>query len=306
MHITIEDNKVVVNLDAEEFAKFQAMFANLDRPVQCACELREFSGNDFTITTPLLPMHLCRTIGEANLSADPFATMTLYPFWKYGFAFGTGNMLSLGLGIDDPHKKAVAADEFGMGFCCWAMEEIFDCEYWADTSALIKSGAVFPIGTKRPDFVCGFADGSLGIFEAKGTTGSIGDLASALEEGKVQTSGIGATDPISRRVAVGCALGGGETRVVLLDPPPGDAKPTNLTADLVREAARKMRASIRGEAPTQPPAERDRSLSRPEGRIETTVTETIFRGPDGQIALTHDDYKPDKRHGWLEIDKTKY
>ena len=241
MHITIEDNKVVVNLDAEEFPKFQAMFANLDRPVNCSCEFREFYGNDVTMAISLLPMHLCRTIGEANLSADPFATMTLYPFWKFGFAFGTGNMLSLGLGIDDPHKKAVAADEFGMGFCCWAMEEIFDCEYWADASALIKSGAVFPIGTRRPDFVCGFSDGSLGIFEAKGTTGSIGDLTSALAEGKKQTSGIGATDPISRRVAVGCALGGGATRVVLLDPPEGDAKPTNLTADLVREAARKMR-----------------------------------------------------------------
>ena len=100
------------------------------------------------------------------------------------------------------------------------------------------------------------------------------------------------------------------TKIVLLDPPEpaSDAKPTNLTADLVREAARKMRASIRGEAPTQPTAERDRSLSRPEGRNETTVTETIFRGPDGatgatrQIALLHDDYKPDKRHGWLSVE----
>jgi len=305
MHITIEDNKVLVNLDAEEFAKFQAMFQNLDRPVQCECEFREFSGNDFTITTPLLPMHLCRTIGEANLSEDPFATISLYPFWKYGFAFGTGNMLSLGLGIDDPHKKAVAADEFGMGFCCWAMEEIFDCEFWADTSALIKSGAVFPIGTKRPDFVCGFKDGSLGIFEAKGTTGSIGDLASALAEGKKQTSGIGATDPISRRVAVGCALGGGETRVVLLDPPGNaDAKPTNLTADLVREAAMKMRKPVG--APLVGAREREGTRPSP---TETTVTETIFRGPEGatgatrQIALVHDDYKPDKRHGWLETAK---
>jgi len=29
MHITIENNKVVVNLDETEFPKFQAMFANL-------------------------------------------------------------------------------------------------------------------------------------------------------------------------------------------------------------------------------------------------------------------------------------
>jgi len=31
------------------------------------------------------------------------------------FAFGTGENLSLNLAIDDPHKKGVAADEFGMG-----------------------------------------------------------------------------------------------------------------------------------------------------------------------------------------------
>jgi len=303
MHITIEQNRVVVNLDETEFPKFQAMFANLDRPVQCACEFREFYGNDVEVSLSLLPMHLCRTIGEANLSADPFATMTLYPFWKYGFAFGTGNMLSLGLGIDDPHKKAVAADEFGMGFCCWAMEEIFDCEFWADTSALIKSGAVFPIGTRRPDFVCGFADGSLGIFEAKGTTGSIGDLTSALAEGKKQTSGIGASDPISQRVAVGCALGGGATRVVLLDPPDpstgsgtGDAKRTNLTADLVREAAREMRKPVG--APLVGTRKREGTRPSP---TEPGKMETIFRGPEGQIALVHDDYKEDKRHGWLEI-----
>ncbi len=297
MHITIEENKVVVNLDAEEFPKFQAMFQNLDRPVNCACEFREFSGKDVTVNLSLLPMHLCRTIGEANLREDPFATMTLYPFWKFGFAFGTDSMLALGLGIDDPHKKAVAADEFGMGFCCWAMEEIFNCEFWADTTTLLKTGAVFPIGTKRPDFVCGFADGSLGIFEAKGTTGSIADLTSAFKSGKIQTSGIGATDPISQRVAVGCALGGGETRVVLLDPPPDpDAKPTNLTAELVREAARKMRI------PPAPLIKGGGERSEPGG-----LTETIFRGPDGatgatrEIALTHDDYKEDKHHGWLEI-----
>jgi len=29
MNITIEDNKVIVNMDAEEFPEFQAMFANL-------------------------------------------------------------------------------------------------------------------------------------------------------------------------------------------------------------------------------------------------------------------------------------
>jgi hypothetical protein len=302
MHITIEDNKVVVNLDETEFPKFQAMFQNLDRRVQCTCEFRDFGGNDITAGISLLPMHLCRTIGEANLGDDPFATMTLYPFWKYGFAFGTAGQLSLELGIDDPHKKAVAADEFGMGFCCWAMEEIFQCEFWADCSALIKAGAVFPIGSRRPDFVCGFADGSLGIFEAKGTTGTAGNLA--LTEGKLQAQAITAPDPISQRVVVGCALGGDTTKIVLLDPPPpddsvgagspGSPVETNLTADLVRKAAMKMRKRTVGEGLRPSPTEPAKAV-------------TIFRGPDSanrrvEIALTHDDYKEDKRHGWLEID----
>ena len=151
---------------------------------------------------------------------------------------------------------------------------------------------MFPIGTRRPDFVCGFADGSLGIFEAKGTTGSVADLTAALAAGKVQTAGIGSADPIRCRVAVGCALGGAATRVVLLDPPEGDdAKPTNLTADLVREAAKKMRKF----------PSKKRGGGEADGVCITAPTKTIFRGPDGQIALTHDDYKPDKRHGWLDI-----
>jgi len=114
--VTIENNQVVVNLDETEFPKFEAMFANLDRAVQCSCELREFDGDDFEMTVPLLPMHLCRTIGEANLSQDPFATITLYPFWKFGFAFGDDEALTLDPSQDDPHKKAVVADEMGMGF----------------------------------------------------------------------------------------------------------------------------------------------------------------------------------------------
>ncbi len=301
MHITIEQNKVIVNLDENEFPAFEAMFANLKLDKFVVCDFREFDFGSYETARKLLPLHLCRTIGEANLRDDPFATMSLYPFWKHGFAFGKEDELIITPQMEDPHKKAVAADEFGMGFCCWAMEELFGCDTWADCSALIKAGAVFPTGSRRPDFVCTFPDGSLGIFEAKGTTGTAGSLA--LSEGKLQTQGITAPDPISLRVVVGCALGGDATKIVLLDPPPDPAdgaKPTNLTADLVREAAKGMRASIRGEAPTQPP-ETDRSLSRPEGRIETTVTETIFRGPDGEIALLHDDYKPDKLHGWLEV-----
>jgi len=282
MHITIEQNKVVVNLDETEFPKFEKMFANLEQPKIAFCDFREFPDISGVKYRELMPMHLCRTIGEANLSADPFATVSLYPFWKHGFAFGEGGKLAFDLEIEDPHKKAVAADEFGMGFCAWAMEEIFDCAYWADTSTLIKKGAVFPVGSKRPDFVCGFKDGSLGVFEAKGTTGTAGQLA--LTEGKAQTQGITANDPITRRVVVGAALGGDTAKIILLDPPGPDtnAIKTNLTAAMVAEAAKAM-------------------------RTETETMQTIFRGPSGatgatrQIALAHDEYKDDKRHGWLEI-----
>ena len=278
MNITIENNQVIINLDEFEFPKFETMFANLHLNKRLRCEFREFGFGGAYFNFDLLPMHLCRTIGEANLSADPFATVSLYPFWKHGFAFGNGGQLELNLDMEDPHKKGVAADEFGMGFCAWAMEEIFHCEYWADTSALIKKGAVFPVGSKRPDFVCTFPDGSLGIFEAKGTTGTPGNLA--LKAGKTQTQGITAADPISMRVVVGCALGGETARVVLLDPPEPDvnAEPTNLTADIVRLAARKMRRKI-------------------------PLDETVFRGPGLEITLKRDEYRADKRHGWIDIVK---
>ena len=309
MDVTIENNQVVVDLDETEFPLFEAMFNNLNLDKFVRCEFREFGSSSYVTSRKLLPMHLCRTIGEANLSEDPFATVSLYPFWKFGFAFGESGELRFDLGIEDPHKKAVAADEFGMGFCAWAMEELFDCEFWADTSTLIKNGAVFPIGTKRPDFVCGFSDGSLGIFEAKGTTGSIGDLTSALAEGKLQTSSIGAQDPISQRVAVGCALGGGETRVVLLDPPESDdAKPTNLTADLVRLAAMNMRkfpskkrGGGEGDGVCIPvPTESSREASST-SRSRPLATETIFRAGDKKITMKFDNLRKDKRHGWLDI-----
>ncbi len=300
MNITIENNKVIVNLDEVEFPLFEAMFENLDRRIQCSCKFREFDGQDYEMIFPLLPMHLCRTIGEANLSADPFATVSLYPFWKYGFAFGTGNMLALALGIEDAHKKAVAADEFGMGFCAWAMEELFDCDTWADTSTLIKIGAVFPIGTRRPDFVCTFKDGTLGVFEAKGTTGTVGDLTGALKTGKLQTAGIGAQSPIKCRVAVGCALGTDVTRIILLDPPPGgDAKPTNLTADLVRQAAKAMRRPTVGVVRERP--EDERAVREPPLQLPG-ITETIFRGPTAEIALKREEYREEKKHGWLKIE----
>ena len=155
------------------------------------------------------------------------------------------------------------------------MEELFRCEYWADTSALIKQGAVFPVGSKRPDFVCGFADGTLGVFEAKGTTGTAGNLA--LTTGKAQTQGIDAADPIKWRVVVGAALGGDNTKVILLDPEPKNGLiKTNIDIKLVAKAAKRM-------------------------RVETETMETIFRGPRGEIALKREEYREDKRHGWLGL-----
>ncbi len=298
MHITIEQNKVIVNLDENEFPAFEAMFRNLELDKFVQCDFRDFDFGDYGSKRKLLPMHLCRTIGEANLGSDPFATVSLYPFWKHGFAFGADDNLIIAPGVEDPHKKAVAADEFGMGFCCWAMEELFNCDTWADCSALIKMGAVFPVGTKRPDFVCTLPDGSLGVFEAKGTTGTAGNLA--LSQGKIQTQGITADDPISLRVVVGCALGGDTTRIVLLDPPPstplGDRPSngerderslsgaetngvkTNLTADLVKRAAKGM-------------------------RTQTQTLQTVFRSPTAELNLKRKDYKDDKGHGWLEINR---
>ena len=58
-------------------------------------------------------------------------------------------------------------------------------------------------------------------FEAKGTTGTTGDLASALASGKLQAACLTALAPIRYRVVVGVALNGGakSTKVIMLDPP---------------------------------------------------------------------------------------
>ncbi|MCD6501105.1 hypothetical protein J7L01_00755, partial [bacterium] len=188
-----------------------------------------------------------------------------------------------------------------------AMEEIFDCEYWADASTLIKIGAVFPTGTKRPDFVCGFKDGSLGIFEAKGTTGSTGNLAGALADGKLQTAAITAQTPITRRVAVGIALHGGTQPVtlVILDPPNGTGEATsplrtNLTAAMVRAAAKAMRTAPFDKLRERPTG---RPVAEPAEAAETPAQiETIFRGPRREIKLEREEYRADKRHGWLQFE----
>ena len=332
MHITIENNTVIVNLDEAEFPLFEAMFANLQLGKKVSVEFRKFPNIGGQMNWNLLPMHLCRTIGEANLSDDPFATVSLYPFWKYGFAFGADEKLALALDIEDPHKKGVAADEFGMGFTAWAMEEIFHCETWADASAMVKAGLVVPTGSKCPDFVCTFPDGSLGIFEAKGTTGTASALTQSLKDGKYQAFALDAQSPIKHRVVVGTALGEPVTKVILMDPPPS----TPLGNQNDDEPNDNDRSLSEAETPDEPNDD-DRSLSRPEGRIETPLrtnlsaplvrtaargmrkfpskkrggaegdgvcihaqTQTIFRGPHGEIALTNE-FKPEKNQGWLTI-----
>jgi len=366
MHITIENNKCVVNLDEAEFPAFEAMFDNLHDDKSVSVEFRKFPNIGGHFDWELLPMHLCRTIGEANLSSDPFATVSLYPFWKYGFAFANPKPLALALEIDDPHKKGVAADEFGMGFAAWAMEEIFHCETWADATAMIEAGLVVPTGSKCPDFVCTFPDGSLGIFEAKGTTGKVSALTQALKNGKYQAFALEAQSPIRYRVVVGTALGEPTTKVVLMDPPGpnddesvGDGSPvppsnarnaisagtttgaetaplqTNLTAEIVRDAARRMRqhsvgealvasrktnehgtdsnenrnsvgealVASRGVANRELPGAEKREGTSPSPTGATETTTTIFRGPRGKTFALTNEYKPKKRHSWLDITK---
>ena len=38
-------------------------------------------------------------------------------------------------------------------------------------------------------------------------------------------------------------------------------------------------------------------------RVETKTLETLFRGPTTEIKLKRDEYKDDKKHGWLDNDK---
>jgi predicted DNA-binding protein (UPF0278 family) len=64
----------------------------------------------------------------------------------------------------------------------------------------------------------------------------------------------------------------------MLDPPASDrnAEPTNLTANMVKAAARKMRRMI-------------------------TFDETIFRAAGMEIRLKREKYRDGKRHGWLDL-----
>ena len=89
MNIKIENEQVVIELTALEFTAFSAMFDNLNDNHAIIIEGREwpewsiFKGK---YTKPVLPMHICRTIGEACAveSTGPQDLLSLYPFWKYG------------------------------------------------------------------------------------------------------------------------------------------------------------------------------------------------------------------------------
>jgi hypothetical protein len=104
-----------------------------------------------------------------------------------------------------------------------------------------------------------------------------------LASGKLQAAALTAQDPISQRVVVGAALGGEFAKVILVDPPNDPVGaihelplPTNLTVAMVARAARNMRRTI-------------------------PLDETIFRGPGLEIRLTREEYRNDKRHGWLDV-----
>ena len=36
-------------------------------------------------------------------------------------------------------------------------------------------------------------------------------------------------------------------------------------------------------------------------RVETETMETVFRGPSGELKLKREEYREDKRHGWLSF-----
>jgi hypothetical protein len=66
MHITIENNKVIVHLDEGEVPAFSAMFDTLHDKIGVSVEFRDFGFGDMTALRMLLPIHLCRTIGEGR------------------------------------------------------------------------------------------------------------------------------------------------------------------------------------------------------------------------------------------------
>ncbi len=307
MNIIVENNQVIIDLTEPEFSAFSAMFANLGINHWIIIEGLDWpSGSPFgaKFKRNILPLHLCRTIGEACAveQAGPLDLLSLYPFWKYGFCFSDESDLKLEFTEIDPHKKANLADEFGMGATAWAMEELFHCEAWCDTSDALLQWEVEQVGSRMPDFVCLFADGSFGVFEAKGTTGTVGTAKSQTEDGKEQTVCIQPkSGTISVRCACGISLAKTGSTLILRDPPstPFGDRPsnsngsrknrslsgaeTNVTVDLTPEAI------IRG-------AEARRFRENMLGDISA-----MFRCNNKALELVRKPFVKDKRHGWLEI-----
>ena len=306
----INNNKTILELDNYEFGALKIMFDNLKQKKRVSCEFREFGSQQGEIVYQILPMHLCRIMGEINNGVSPFASTSLYNFWKYGFEIGGDSALKVLIKACNPHGKAVAAYNFGIAFCAWAMESVFHCETWVSATALIENGAVFPDGTENPDFVCTFDDDSLGIFKAWGTSGTERNLICHLCEYKKHLQGISADSPIKTRVVVGTALEG-ETKVVLLDPEPTKTRPSNLNVDLVRRTARKMRQrsfnkivsndDIRRMGVVIPSENSRQTENRRAYSSFPAPIEIRFRNYENEIILKYDRYREDKRHGWLEV-----
>ena len=287
MDIYLENGRVVIELTPLEFSAFSAMFANLGENHRIVIEGLDWpGGSPYTakFTANILPLHLCRTIGEACAveQAGPLDLLSLYPFWKYGFCFSEEMGLKLEFAEIDPHKKANMADEFGMGFAAWAMEELFGCVAWCDTADALTQWEIEKIGSRLPDFVCLFENGTYGVFEAKGTTTTLGTAKSQTEDGKDQTATIEATSGfISVRCACGIHLNQtGVSTLILRDPEPADdAVPVHLTPDaIIRGAkARRYRENIFGDIITE------------------------FRADAKKLDLVRKPFLPDKRHGWLSV-----
>lgn len=290
MQLFIENGRVIIELTGGEFDAFESMFGNLNakhRVLIEGADWPENSNHNANYAIDILPMHLCRTIGEACAvgNAGPLDIISLYPFWKYGFLFSDETDISFSIPEPDPHKRANLSDEFGMGFCAWAMEEIFHAEAWCDTADALSIWDIKALGMSRPDFVCLFDDGSFGFFEAKGTTRGRGTANSQANTGKYQTAQL---EPISGIVSVRCCCavsleeesGTRNTRLLLKDPPAnGNARKVKLTRENI----------LRG-------AESRRHREKTFGDITT-----IFRGPDKLLKLKRTPFIEEKKHGWLDL-----
>ncbi len=89
MKITIEENKVIINLDEFEFPKFEAMFDNLHDKKQACVEYRDFPGYNGETMITLLPM-----VGMADsrrLRPENFAKKLLFA-WVFAGLHSVGRI----------------------------------------------------------------------------------------------------------------------------------------------------------------------------------------------------------------------